>query len=270
LEASQRLETWVEGQLSRGKYGFGLELLRAAFSEQTDTAVKFALKRLSDKGKIVSIYKGYYLIIPPQYAGKGILPPAIFLDAFMKHLQRDYYAALLSAAAFHGAAHQQPQEFFVVTGFPTLRPTLRKGIKVNYISIRQIPEALLEKRKTETGYLTISNPVLTATDLIQFEKRIGGLNRAVNVLVELMEAIQPEDFNEDLFEHTPATVLQRLGYLLEHACSNRALANHLYDALKTRNKTLFRVALKSTLHSKGFSSDNRWNVIVNAEIEVEE
>ena len=44
----------------------------------------------------------------------------------MKELDRPYYLALLNAAAYHGASHQQPQEFFVVTGFPVLRPMQKR------------------------------------------------------------------------------------------------------------------------------------------------
>src|SRR5690606_8415197 len=98
------------------------------------------------------------------------------------------------AAAFHGASHQKPQEYFVMTNFPVLRPTQKKGLKVNYISIKEIPEVLIEKRKTEAGYLNLSNAVLTAGDLIQFERRVGGLNRAATVLNELAEVIDPSDF----------------------------------------------------------------------------
>ena len=107
------LEKWVEEQVSKGKSAFALSALKEAFPNQTDIAVKFALIRLSKKGKIVSIHKGYYLIISPQFASKGILPPTLYLDAFMKYLERPYYLAMLNAAALHGASHQQPQEFFL-------------------------------------------------------------------------------------------------------------------------------------------------------------
>jgi predicted transcriptional regulator of viral defense system len=118
----KRAEDWVNHLLAKGKYAFALHQFRADFPGQSDTANKFALKRLVDKEQIISIHKGYYLIIPPQYRSKGILPPTLFLDAFMKELDRPYYLALLNAAAYHGASHQQPQEFFVVTGFPVMRP----------------------------------------------------------------------------------------------------------------------------------------------------
>lgn len=267
---NQRLETWVEENLARGKYGFSLEGLRQAFPQQSDTAIKLALKRLSDKGKIVSIHKGYYLIISPQYASKGILPPSIFLEAFMRYLQRPYYVGLLNAAAFHGASHQQPQEYFVVTNLPTLRPTKKRGVKLNYISVKNIPTDLLEQRKTETGFLNISNPVLTASDLIQFEKRVGGLNRVSTVLNELSETIKPEQLNNALINHAPITALQRLGYILEFVCFNPVLADALFETLKTEKKSLYRVPLKASAKVKGFSSENRWNIIVNTAIEIDE
>jgi predicted transcriptional regulator of viral defense system len=264
------LEKWVEQQLSLGRYGFALSVLRNYFDEQTETALKFALKRLTAKGKILSVFKGYYLILPPQYSRKGILPPTLFLDTFMKFLERPYYVALLNAAAYHGASHQQPQEYFVVTTFPVLRATHKKSLKINYISIKQVPEKLLEQRKTEAGYLSISNAALTATDLIQFEKRIGGLNRAVTVLNELADVIQITDFNSELLNYAPTTALQRLGYLLEFTCYKHQLANALYAAMEEQALNRFRIPLKTSGVIKGFPSENRWKVIVNTEIEIDE
>jgi hypothetical protein len=97
----QRAEDWVNHLPAKGKYAFALHRFRADFPWQSDTANKFALKRLVDKEQIISIHKGYYLIIPPQYRSKGILPSTLFLDAFMKELNRPYYLALLNAAAYH-------------------------------------------------------------------------------------------------------------------------------------------------------------------------
>ena len=269
MKKKQSIEKWVEYQLSLGKYGFSLGTLREEFPERSATALKFSLKRLSDKKKILSIYKGYYLIIPPQYAGKGILPPVLFVDDLMDYLQRPYYLGLLTAAAFHGAAHQRPQETFVMTVLPPLRTTMKKGIRIHYISIRRIPEELLEKRKTETGYINISNPALTATDLIQFEKRAGGLMRVTTVLDELAETLAPASFNRTLLRHAPVKTLQRLGYLLEFICQKKELADTLFKEMMELNLRLYRTPLKASGKTKGFSSRNRWKVIVNTEIETD-
>ena len=150
-----------------------------------------------------------------------------------------------------------------------MRATQKKGLTINYISIDKIPEKFLDKRKTEAGYLTISNPVLTATDIIQFEKRIGGINRAATVLFELMEVLKPSDFNENILEHTAVTTLQRLGYLLEFACLNNDLSDALYKTMEINKSRLFRIPLKASQQTKGFSSANRWKVIVNTEIDID-
>ena len=193
------LHEWADHLLQKGKMAFSIHELRESYPNSTEASLKLALNRLSKKGKILSIHKGYYLIIPPQYASRGIIPPAIYLDALMKHLKRSYYLGLLNAASFYGAAHQQPQEFFVFTNFPQLRTVNKKGIKVNYISKKDVSNLLIEERKTEGGYLKISSPELTAADLIQFEKRIGGLSRAATVLNELAEEIKFENINEIFF-----------------------------------------------------------------------
>lgn len=270
LKQYNKLEEWINFLLSQGKYAFPLHQARTAFPEQTDTAIKFALKRLVDKKRILSIHKGYYLIITPQYSAKGILPPTLFLDAFMKELKRPYYMGLLSAAAYHGASHQQAQEFFVVTGFPVMRPLLKKGLKINFISVSHIPSFLIEIRKTETGYMNISNAVLTAVDLIHYSKRVGGLNRVATLLEELAENIKPSDFDSNLIQHLPITAMQRLGYILENVIEQTILSDALFLALENHEVILFRIPLKSTAPTTGFKANNRWKVIVNTVIEIDE
>jgi len=249
---------------------FSLSLLATELPGYTEIATKRALSRLTAKGKIISIYKSYYLIIPPQYSSKGILPPALFLDGLMKNIERPYYLALLNAAGFYGASHQQPQEFFVVTNFPVLRTTQKKGIKIHYVSKKNIPEILLESKKTETGYLKISNPALTACDLIQFEKRVGGINRVSTVLNELTESIKPEMFSDDLFDYVPVTTLQRLGYILETVLENKLLSNALYKVLEKKEINFFRTPLKTAVSVAGFHINDRWKVIVNTEVEIDD
>ncbi len=270
IKTSMSLESWASDLLAQGKHAFSLDTLRLAFPNQTESATKSALKRLVDKGLIISIHKGYYLIIPPQYKSKGILPPALYLDAFMQELKRPYYLAMLNAAAYHGASHQQPQEFFVVTNFPVLRPTQKKGLKVNYISKKEIAVNLLDIKKTEAGYLKISNPVLTATDLIQYAKRVGGINRVATVLNELVDSITDEAFNTYLLDHVPVTALQRLGYMLDKIFDRQELANALFNILQQNNTELFRTPLKAAATVKGFSADKKWKMIVNTQIEIDE
>lgn len=260
---------WVENLAARGRHSFSLNEVRKAFTKDTEAAIKLKLTRLSGKGKIISIHKGYYLIITPQYASRGILPPSLFIDGLMKYLERPYYAGLLNAASFYGAAHQQPQQYFVFTDFPVLRPMNKKKIRVNYISKKVITEKHLEKKKTETGFINVSNPALTAIDLVQFDKRIGGLDRVATVLNELAEAIKPEQITRDLLEEAQATAIQRLGFLLE-VILKKDIGKHLYEECQKAKLDFFRVPLRTSATEKGFSSDERWKIIANTEIEIDE
>jgi len=264
-----RIEAWIEKLQSYGKHAFSIEMIKMELPHYTAIAVKRALARLVAKGKILSVYKGYYLIIPPRYASKGILPPTMFLEAFMHYLERPYYLGLLNAAAIHGAAHQQPQEFSVITTFPSLRPTLRKGLKINYFIKKSLPAFMIEQRKTESGYLQISNPLLTATDLIQYEKRVGGMSRVTTVLYELMESIDPSDFSSAFLEFTPMSAVQRLGYLFEFSCTNSVLSDALFEQIMKSGKPLFRIPLTTSCNIKGYSSTNRWKVVANTVIDIE-
>jgi predicted transcriptional regulator of viral defense system len=258
---------WVKKQKRRGKHAFSLDFLEKELPNYSKIAEKSALRRLSEKGEIISIYRSYYLILSDQYALKGMLPPTVFLDSFMQFLNRPYYLGLLNAATFHGASHQQPQEFFVMIQSPAMRPTNRKGIKLNYINKKEWPAELLETRKTESGFIKISNPVLTAIDLIEYEKRIGGINRVATILEELADSILTNDFTEKLIENTTLAVLQRLGYLLEILEKNE-LADALFLRLAT--KKLARIPLKVSFNKKGFPINERWKVIINTVIEIDE
>ena len=266
----KRLEYWVEECQSRGKLAFSLAELKKSFENDSETSLKRVLDRLSEKEKVVSVFKGYYVIVPPQYSLKGILPPAMFIDGLMKFLERKYYVALLNAAALHGSSHQQPQEYFIVTEYPVLRATSKKGIKINYISTRQLPpESLTEKKKTETGYITISNPLLTALDLVSYEKKIGGLNRASTVINELVEAMKRSDVNEEVIRYAAVSTLQRFGFILEEVLNKKELAEKIFSNCRRAGIKFYLVPLKASGKKNKEKINEKWKLMINTEIEID-
>ncbi|HFA52100.1 MAG TPA: hypothetical protein ENJ95_24045 [Bacteroidetes bacterium] len=271
MNAEQKISIadWTEQLLSRGRWAFSLKEVKSVFSNHSDAAIKLSLNRLTKKGKIISVYRGYYLVVPPQYKTWGIIPAVQFIDGLMTHLNRDYYVGLLNAAALHGSAHQAPQVFQVFTVFPFMNPIRKKGIKVIFINKNKLPPSdLLEKRKTVTGYVKVSKPALTAIDLIQFQRRIGGMNRAATVIEELAEEIKPEEFDENLIGYVPMTALQRLGFLLE-LLGFEELADALYEKCLLSGKRLFKIPLKPGKKSNGSDANNRWNILQNITIETD-
>lgn len=261
------LEQHVVKLQSDGRLSFSLDEMRNQFSSSSEIALKFALNRLSKKNKIVSVYKGFYVIIPPEYSNRKILPPELFIDSLFKFLERPYYLGLLSAAALHGAAHQQPQESYVFINKPPLRSTKVEGIKINYVVKSLLPQVGIEKRKTETGYINISSAELTAIDLVEYQHRVGGLSRIATILHELTEAMSPEKLNDMLQNKFSLSSLQRLGYLLDCVLNKNEFAlvikNHL------AGKKVFRVPLSSTAKKYGAETNLIWKVIENTKIETD-
>jgi predicted transcriptional regulator of viral defense system len=199
--------------------------------------------RLSQRGRGVPVYKGFYLIVPAEYAAIEILPPILFIDYLMEYIGKPYYIGLLSAAALYGAAHQQPQEFFIITTTKQLA-TQKKGIKINYIIKKKIQAQFLENRKTETGYVKVSSPELTTFDLVYYSNRIGGISRASTVLNELVESIQPDKIKHELVQSFSVSTIQRLGYILEYALKEEQLADRLWKVSKDLNLHFYRQPLK--------------------------
>lgn len=263
------LLTWVEKQQSWGRYFFSLEQVKKDFSELSEAAIILSLNRLSKKNRVVSVYKSFYLIVPPEYAARGILPPINFIDDLMAFVGKPYYVGLLSAAALHGAAHQQPQEFFVVTTTKQIT-TRRKGIKINYFTKKSIPQTFLEKRKTEMGYAYISSPELTAADLVYYHNRVGGLQRVCLIINELSETIRAEKITPELLMTLSIPTIQRLGFILDKFASQPKLAQRLYKVAMGQKRKFFLQPFKAGGERKGFEMDKKWKIIINTSIEIEE
>jgi len=261
------LEKYIAEVQSNGKLYFTLDDLKSRYDINYETAIKFSLNKLFKKGKIVSVYKSFYLIIPPEYRARKIIPPELFIDALFAYLERPYHVGLLSAAAMHGASHQQAMEYYVFIDKPAIRPTSVAGLKINYVVKNSIPSIGIEKRKTDAGYINISNPELTAVDLVAYQHRIGGLNRASTVLYELAESMSPVNLNEILNDDIPYSVLQRLGYILDVVLNKNDLANVIRNYLA--GKKIFRIPLKPGNKKVGFKVNEDWKVIQNIKIETD-
>ena len=203
--------------------------------------------------------KGFYLIIPPEYFFRKILPPELFIDPLFNYLERPYYLGLLSASALHGASHQQAMESYLFITKPAIRPTKVEGLKINYLVRATIPQFGVVKRKTETGYINISSPELTAVDLIQFQHRVGGLNRVTTLLYELSEEMSSANLKEILKNNFSLSVLQRLGYILDCVLHKEDLSLVIKDHLL--DKKIFRVPLKADLKKEGFPVHPVWKII---------
>ena len=255
----------------KGKITFSHEELKNQFPYKTVRAIELVLNRLISQKKIIPVLKGFYAVIPPEYATWAMVPPVMYLDALMTYLKRPYYFALLNAAEFYGAAHQKPQQYSVITKLPPLRSTNKRNIKLNFITTRkEIPQKWLKQIKTQTGHIQISTPELTAVDLISFQKEVGGLTRSCTVLYELMEVVKFGKLDKTFFDYVPVSTIQRLGYLLENELEQPKQANILYSKAKTHGCKFQKIPLKYSNSINDCETNKKWKIIVNEYIELDD
>ena len=126
MDAAAYISDHVESLQRRGRYAF-TRAEAAAVLSLSETALTKGLQRLSRKGRVRMLRRGFYVIIPVEYSATGMIPTDWFIAELMQFLDLPYYIGVLSAAALHGAAHQQPQEYHVVVPKPeraVRRPTV--------------------------------------------------------------------------------------------------------------------------------------------------
>jgi len=259
------LSEFVDQLQSSGRYSFTREEAILALGV-SDVAMQASARRLAAKGRIVAPRRGFYVIVPVEYRSTGAPPPSWFVDDLMRFHEHPYYVGLLSAAALHGAAHQQPQEFQVVTD-TVLRPIAVGRTRFRFFMKWHHAQTPTIDIKTETGAMKVSTPEATALDLVRYVGKAGQLGNVVTVLSELAERIDPNRLAEAARGEVELSVVQRLGYLLERFAAP-AIAAPLAEWLATQR--LRPVPLRPERRSKATEKDPRWLVLVNERVEVDE
>ena len=257
------LDTYINALVDVNKYTFTFSELRKQF-HLSDNSLLQGLFRYKKKKKIIQIRKEFYGILVPHIAMNGRLSYFEYLDDLMKSLDKNYYVALLNAAALHGAAHQQPQVVYIFCVPPI--PRNIKSSNLFFLSKSSWKQEFIIQKKTSTGFINVSSPELTALDLCSYIWKFG-VNRVTTILIELHEEMKPSLLKKVVKEYDNASSIQRLGYILENFTENEKLINSIFVALQ--KKKTYYVPLSPKKERKGIYN-HKWKVIVNVQIEPDE
>jgi len=264
------LQDWVTAKMIRGQYIFTKEDVQAIGLPISNEALINSLVRMGKRGVIMSPWQNFYVTIPTEYKLKGIVPPTFYIDRLMKFLNRNYYVALLTSAAFEGAGHQRAMVFQVVVNGGSIRSGVKNGTRLDFTVRKNLPMQFVHQVKSQSGYINVADAELTALDIISEEKKVGGLSRATEVLIELTEKMKFDDNKLPLLEYFTAAVIQRLGYLLDYI-EETDLANTLHELLLKTGKTFRKVPLKQSMPvNKDMPVNERWKLIENYKLEIDE
>lgn len=229
------------------------------------SVVSVSLQRAREASKIVSVTKGGWVPVPPEYRGAGAPPPLHYIDPLMRHLGHPYYVGLLSAARLHGASHQVPMVLQVVT------PALLRNRRIGSNRIEFIRRSSAARRSTvqhnvPTGRITVAAPVVTVLDLVEAPSSGGGLGNVATVIGDLLQedAINGDALADAAADY-PTVVAQRTGYVVEYMAGEMDVPIQL-DRLEQLLDDATYTMLDPQQPRTG-EREARWRMIVNADIE---
>lgn len=252
---------FIDDLQAKGRFAFTTEEAAEAVGLSLPSA-RAALHRLKLKGHVATPHRGFHVVVPPAHRRSGCLPAEQFIPELMAHLKLPYYAALLTAASYHGASHQSPLVYQVMV--PTTRRPIDCGdVHVEFVARHEMQETSTTERNTPTGILRIATPEATALEITGYPQHCGYLDNVATVLAELGEVIAESSLVEEA-RRAPRAWVQRLGYLLCLVGAD-ALADALEPLLHEGNT--FPVPLAPWTEMTGAPRDRRWMLAVNIDVE---
>ncbi len=260
----ETLSELVDSYQATGRYVLTREQALAALGV-SDEALKKAVQRLVAKRRLAAVRRAFFVIVPVEYREAGAPPPAWFIDDLMKFYGQPYYVGLLSAAALHGAAHHQPQEFQIVTN-EQVRPAVAGRARLRFFRKHDIERTTTTEMKTETGTMRVSTPEATALDLLRYLEAAGHLGNVVTVLAELAEKMDAQRLADVAKAEGDVSTAQRLGYLLQQVGAGEVGAALAAWIASLRPRF---VPLRSDRPVRRAAKDARWRVLVNEKVEAE-
>ncbi len=252
---------YVTDLAATGRYAFTTEQAVQAIGA-ADSAVRAALRRLDAKQVTATPVRGFHVVVPPEYRRLGCLPPEQFVPQLMANLGLPYYFGLLSAAQYHGAAHQRPQTAFVVV--EKNRDGIQCGaVRVAFVARKNAALIPTASFNTPRGAVRVSSAEATAFDLVGYVDYVGGLSAVATVLADLAERIDADKLAAAA-SLAPLTWAQRLGHLMDIVgAGERTVA---LAAIVDRRAREY-VPLAPERPCEGSARDKRWRILVNAEVE---
>ncbi|AVP87929.1 hypothetical protein phytr_10010 [Candidatus Phycorickettsia trachydisci] len=260
---------YLDHLLSKGQSSFTFQEITNDLNLSINST-KSGLYRLKNKGQIITPAKGLYVIVPPERIHQGCIPAEELIPILMKYLRLDYYVSLLSAGLFHGATHQKPNCFQVVTNKQIKHPLKFGVVKLEMIYKKHLSNLPLQDFTVRTGYLKVASPELVIFDLFQYTSKSGGLNHIATVLSELILAVDPVKLIELANQIGQKAWLQRLGFILEQIESMEedkklkvieVLEKYLDD------KTTSFIPIAKEITTIGYPRIAKWKIIANTTIE---
>jgi predicted transcriptional regulator of viral defense system len=204
------------------------------------------------------------VIIPVEYRASGIVNPQWYIDPLMKHLQLPYYVGLLSACEIHGASHQKPMVFQVIT-IQHERTIQKNGLKIIFYKKKDLSPLGYIKQQTAMGEFSLATVEQSILDLIAHPFDSGGLDNIATILNDLAHKLDESRLLKTIMKDTsiPLTHLQRLGFLLD-LVGQYSKTKKLYAFIQRQHPSI--IPLRPDRNWRGVPCNKRWSIAINAKV----
>ncbi|WP_304290426.1 type IV toxin-antitoxin system AbiEi family antitoxin [Capnocytophaga leadbetteri] len=278
------IRKWIQLLEEKGIYSFSMQELKEVFAHLKEKTILNTLGTLKKQGKLLPLWNGIYSIVRFVDIGNAIDNKAIreegkpyfYIETLMQHLKREYYVALLSAVEVYLSPKEalQANEITVITSLPPLRDSFRGQGKIRYFVKKDIKNLreIGVKRKTlpfsiKERTLRVASLELTAVDLLLYEKEIGGIQKAVEVIQRIKNHLSWQELPTEVILSTPVSIFQRLGYVLSFI-KEEELAERLKERVLSTGKKFRRTLLKTDVPEKGGEPFCPiWKIVVNISLQ---
>lgn len=278
------IRKWIQSLEEKGIYSFSMQELKEVFPLLKEKTILNTLGTLKKQGKLLPLWNGIYSIVRFVDIGNATDNKAIreegkpyfYIETLMQHLKREYYVALLSAVEVYLSPKEalQANEITVITSLPPLRDSFRGQGKIRYFVKKDIKNLreIGVKRKTlpfsiEERTLRVASLELTAVDLLLYEKEIGGIQKAVEVIQRIKKHLSWQELPKEVIFSTPVSIFQRLGYVLSFI-KEEELAERLKERVLSTGKKFRRTLLKTDVPEKGGEPFCPiWKIVVNISLQ---
>ena len=227
-------------------------------------SVPASLERARKAGKLISVTKGGWVPVPAEYRNAGAPPPSHFIHQLMEHLGHRYYVGFLSAAAIHGASHQAPMVFQVVTPARLRERWIGRG-RIRFIQRSAAGERPRLQHSVPTGRIWVSTPEVTIFDLVEDPRDGAGLSNVATIIGDFLldSSLDPAKL-ASVGATYPAAVAQRAGYVIDFMAGEVGAELDTSPLRERLGGSRYR--LLSPSGGDGHH-DQRWHVVVNTRIE---
>lgn len=222
------------------------------------------LVRLRAQGKLVSLARGLWAVVPAEVRMAGAPEPMRYVDALMSYYGCGYCVGWLTAAALRGASHQAPQVFQVATE-RQLKDRIIGRSSLEFHKRSYVTHVMANRVSLSSGTAIVASAgttmLMASADLMM----CGGIDNVATIVIELVE--QNDGYLSEVTTDMhlfPESAVCRLGWILDHVVGVDNL-----EVLSDFCRDTGEPTMLSPYGSRSGRIDKTWNVIENRNVEAD-